>query len=243
MSRFSAFLHRTGERLALPAATRSLILVEVAADLDDLFQHYLTQGLSEDEAAARAEQKVDMSDEALAELVRVHSDMNGWSRRLVRRRQPLWERLAMGLIAVFFVAEVVMEFRPGIFGHTTVVLWLVLAVLAILIVSVIAGLTTMSGTPDLRRLRNGLATPLFLGAASLVIGFAGSAIDMYRAWMQMATDPKRAAAVMSGAILGTTTTLAFALIVALVAGTWWFVLATRLARLEDHSARTLQEVV
>ena len=53
MSRFNIFLHRTGERLALPKATRSLILVEIAADLEDLFNHYVQEGLSEDEAAAR----------------------------------------------------------------------------------------------------------------------------------------------------------------------------------------------
>ena len=90
MSRFNTFLHRTEERLALPKATRSLILVEVAADLDDLFQYYLQQGLSEEEAAARAEEKVDMSDEALAELVRIHSDARGWTDRMVRVGRNRW---------------------------------------------------------------------------------------------------------------------------------------------------------
>ncbi len=41
MSRFDVFLHQTGERLALPKATRSLILVEIASDLEDLFNHYV----------------------------------------------------------------------------------------------------------------------------------------------------------------------------------------------------------
>ena len=94
MSRFNVFLHRTGERLALPKATRSLILVEIASDLEELFNHYVQQGLSEEEAAARAEEKVDMSDEALAELVRIHSDARSWTDRIARRVQPLWERLA-----------------------------------------------------------------------------------------------------------------------------------------------------
>jgi hypothetical protein len=70
MSRFNVFLHRTGERLALPKATRSLILVEIASDLEDLFQHYLHEGLSEEEAAAKAEEKVDAeaaTDDASAE--------------------------------------------------------------------------------------------------------------------------------------------------------------------------------
>jgi hypothetical protein len=52
MSRFRRVLSHTGERLSLPKATKSLILVEIAADLEDLFQHYLQQGMSEEEAAA-----------------------------------------------------------------------------------------------------------------------------------------------------------------------------------------------
>ena len=103
MSRFNVFLHRTGERLALPKATRSLILVEIASDLEDLFNHYVEQGLSEEDAAAKAEEKVDMSDEALTELVRIHSDARGWTDRIVRRPQSFWERFAMALIVLFFV--------------------------------------------------------------------------------------------------------------------------------------------
>ena len=104
MSRFNLFLHRTGERLALPKATRSLILVEIASDLEELFDHYVQEGLSEDEAAARAEEKVDMSDEALAELVRIHSDARSWTDRIARRTQPFWEQIAMVLIVLFFFA-------------------------------------------------------------------------------------------------------------------------------------------
>ena len=75
MSRFHSVLSQTGERLHLPKATKSLILVEIAADLEDLFQHYLERGLSEEEAAAKAEEKVDMTDEALVELVQIHSHL------------------------------------------------------------------------------------------------------------------------------------------------------------------------
>ena len=41
------------------------------ADLEGLFQHYIEQGLSQEEAAAQAEEKIDMSDEALIEETRV----------------------------------------------------------------------------------------------------------------------------------------------------------------------------
>ena len=123
MSRFNVFLHRTGERLALPKATRSLILVEIASDLEELFNHYVQQGLSEEEAAARAEEKVDMSDEALAELV-----------RMARRTQPFWEQIAMALIVLFFFAASTLDHGMRPFAHVTWFIWPILGIVIALVV-------------------------------------------------------------------------------------------------------------
>ena len=89
----------------------------------NVFQHYLQQGLSEEEAAAKAEEKVDMSDEALTELVRIHSESRAWTDRIVRRAQPFWERFAMALIVLFFVTEwaIGTGFKP--FAHLTGFIW------------------------------------------------------------------------------------------------------------------------
>jgi len=241
MSRFNVFLHRTGERLALPKATRSLILVEIASDLEDLFQHYLHEGLSEEEAAAKAEEKVDMSDEALAELVRIHSETRGWTDRIVRRAQPFWERIAMTLIVLFFVAAPILEADARPFAHVNNFIWPIAGIFLALLASFIFQMTRFSDHPSPRRLRDSLATPLFLGAASLLVGFAGAAIEFYRTLMRMAAEPERAAPLFAKVVLENTSTLAIALLVALAAGVAWFVLAGRVARLEDDAARTFME--
>jgi hypothetical protein len=241
MSRFNAFLHRTGERLALPKATRSLILVEIASDLEDLFQHYLHEGLSEEEAAARAEEKVDMSDEALAELVRIHSEARGWTDRIVRRVQPFWERIAMALIVLFFVAAPILEADARPFTHVNHYIWPIGGILLALLASFIVQMIRLSDHPSPRRLRDGLVTPLVLGAASLLVGFAGTAIELYRTLMRMAAEPEGATPLFAKVVLETTSTLAIALLVALAAGVAWFVLAGRVARLEDDAAKTFME--
>ncbi|MCW8985379.1 MAG: hypothetical protein OQK55_08550 [Thermoanaerobaculales bacterium] len=242
MSRFNVFLHQTGERLALPRATRSLILVEIASDLEDLFQHYLQHGLSEKEAAAKAEEKVDMSDEALTELVRIHSDARGWSDRVARRVQPFWERIALALIVLFFIASTTLDHGMRPFAHLTGFIWPIIGILLALVVSFIVQMTRFSDHQSPRRLRDSLATPLFLGAASVVVGFAGAGIELYRTLLRMAADPEHAAPLFANAVLGSTATLAIALIIALVAGVAWFVLAGRVARLEDDVARSFMEV-
>lgn len=243
MSRFNVFLHQTGERLALPKATRGMILVEIASDLEDLFQHYLQQGLSDEEAAERAEEKVDMSDDALAELVRIHSDARGWTDRIVRRAQPFWERVAMAMIVLFFIAASVLDHGVRPLAHVTGFIWPILGILLALVGFFIVQMTRFPDDPNTRRLREGLVTPLFLGAASVVVGFAGAGIELYRALRRMVADPEHAASLFSQAALGSTATLAIALLVALGAGVAWFVLAGRVARLEDDVARTYMEVV
>jgi hypothetical protein len=242
MSRFSDFLQQTGERLSLPKATRSLILVEVAADLDDLFEHYLSQGLSEEEAAARAEEKVDMSDEALAELVRIHSDMRSWTDRITGRVQPFWERMAMAAIVLYLVAGAAITLDAQLFSRTSVFVWPVLAIFVALMVSSVVQMVRFSTHPDPRRLRADLATPLFLGGASLVIGFGGFAIDLYLALRLMADHAGDAAPISSRAIMGGVSTLMIALLVALCAAVVWFVFAERVARLEQRTTSSLLEV-
>jgi len=242
MSRFNVFLHQTGERIGLPTATRSLILVEIAADLEDLFQHYLHQGLSEEEAASRAEEKVDMSDEALTELVRIHSDARGWAERIVQRAQPFWERIAMAMVVLFLVAMASMEANWNPLRHSAIFIWPVLAILVALVTFFVVQLVRMSNGPGPRRLRESLTTPLFLGVASVVVGFAGFGFDMYRSFMQIAANPENAAPLFARVVLEGTSTLMVALIVALVAAVVWFVLAGKVARIEDEAARAFKEV-
>ena len=242
MSRFKAFLHRTGERLALPKATRSLILVEIASDLDELFNHYVQQGLSEEEAAARAEERVDMSDEALAELVRIHSESRGWTDRMARRVQPFWERIALALIVLFFVATSVLDHGLRPFAHRTVFFWPILVIFIALVVHVVAQFVRQFDHASFRETRNALAAPLFFGASSIVIGFAGAGIELYRTLKLMAADPEKAAPLFSGVVLEVSSTIAIALLVALAAGVAWFVLAGKATRLEDKAARTFMEV-
>jgi hypothetical protein len=242
MSRFNAVLHRTGDRIGLPPAVRSLILVEIAADLEDLFQHYLRQGLSEDEAAARAEEMVDLSDDALAELVNIHSDARGWAERVVQRSQPFWERIAMALIVLFFVAIAAVEPEWDLMLQTSVFIWPVLAILGILLIFVAIQLFGGWNGASPRRLRDALATPLFLGAASAVTGFVGFGIGMYSTLKRMAAAPQHAGGLFAQAILNGTSTLIVALLVTLVAAVVWFFLAGRVARIENEASKIFPEV-
>ena len=183
-----------------------------------------------------------MSDEALTELVRIHSDARGWTDRISRRAQPFWERIAMALIVLFFIVSSTLDHGVRPLAHLSGFIWPILGIVLALIAFFVVQMTRLSDHPNPRRLRDGLATPLFLGAASVVVGLAGTGIELYRTLMRMAADPEHAGPLFARAALGSTATLAIALLAALGAGVVWFVLAGRVAKLEDDVARTFMEV-
>ena len=57
MTRFAPLLKSINDRLDLPQPTKSRIILEIAADLEDLYQFYQNQGMNESEAAQKAEEK------------------------------------------------------------------------------------------------------------------------------------------------------------------------------------------
>ena len=120
--------------------------------------------------------------------------------------------------------------------------WPVVAILFALVAFFVIQMARLAGQPNPRRLRESLVTPIFLAAASVLIGCLGTGITMYRSLMEMASNPEGASSVFSGAIISCTAGLAISLLVALCAGVAWFVLAGRIIRLEDEAAKALSEV-
>ena len=143
---------------------------------------------------------------------------------------------------LFFILTSALDHGVRPLAHRTVFFWPILGILIVLIAVFVVQMIRLSDPSNLRRLRDSLATPLFLGAASLVVGVAGTGIELYRSLMRMVADPEHAAPIFSRAALGTTATLSIALLVALAAGVAWFYLAGRVARIEDRAAETFKEV-
>jgi amino acid permease len=184
-----------------------------------------------------------MSDEALVELVRIHSKASSWTDRISRRAQPFWERFAMAAIVVFLFAISLLETEWSlILSRTSVSVWPVLAIFVALVISCVVEGVRLSGQSTPRRLRARLATPLFFGGASLVVGFGGFAIDFYLTLWRMVGDPEHAAAYFVRALLGGTTTLMVAFLVALCSALVWFIFAGRVARVEQNAVKTVMEV-
>lgn len=127
MKRFDRVLRRVDRRLEGPEPLRSRILLEMAADLDDLYAAYRGQGLDEDEARRKAVQWIEPSPEAADSLRSVHAS---WIERLLDRAEgPVrgWIEIgALGLISLAATgAGVATVLRAGLFSSPSPGVWAV----------------------------------------------------------------------------------------------------------------------
>lgn len=100
MERFVAALRRVSGELDLPRRARTELLLEMAADLEAVYEHHRARGAAEGEAVRRAEEAVLGSSEVIRRLGRLHArPWLGWAEELA-------ERLSGGLDLVLFAVGV-----------------------------------------------------------------------------------------------------------------------------------------
>ena len=132
MSRFSSILADLNGRLAVSEPARSRVLLEVAADMEDLFAEYLGRGVSEAEAEAAVQDHFDLSEEVLRELVRVHdTPLQRSLENLTGHVRGSWSRLLMIVLALLVtVGSGSLLLRPQLYRDASALVWIVMPILA-----------------------------------------------------------------------------------------------------------------
>ena len=101
MKPFHQILRKLSEKLDLPQPLKSRIILEIATDLQDLYRLYIDQGMSDQEALRLAQEKIELDDTNLSELIRIHrSPVKRWLNSISSQAKATWERLLMTLIIV-----------------------------------------------------------------------------------------------------------------------------------------------
>jgi len=243
MTQFNDTMRQIARRLDLPQPFRARVLLEIAADLHDLERHFLDQGLSEEEAQRRAIEHCDLSDEAISGLVRVHA--GGYRRfleRLGAQARTRWERLFLAVILVFVaLTSGRLVLTAGVFRAASAFVWPVLAstFLAVSVLVVKYHAAFLRQSHDSRRLRAGLTLAPGLATANLMIGMTGLWLGLYLAARRTALDSDHALTHVRGWMLSGSATLIVSLVSALLIAILWFVLARKIARIEESEAEIL----
>lgn len=133
MGRFGRVLRRVDRRLEAPEPERSRILVEVAADLEDLYRAYRERGFDEAEARRRAVEWFDLSPEVVDSLRVVHTP---WIERLLRRSgRSARGWIELGAAALFSLAAagagLSAVFRTGLLPSPSPAAWAIAALAAV----------------------------------------------------------------------------------------------------------------
>jgi len=243
MNRFNNALTKIADDLAIPQPARSRVLLEIAADMEDLYQAFVAEGLPEEEARRRTLEQFGPSDEALQDLVEVHSTavkraLDGLSEQARLR----WER---GLLAVLVVFAVVVGGQPLIEGRLlsgmSIFAWpiLVFAAIGFLIGATRIYSLFIKKDHDTRRLRSGLNPLLAFAIVELLLGFGGAWVGLFLTVMRILDDMESSGIYLFDWMLKSSATLCFSMIVAMLLALTWMLLVARVAAIEQAEAALL----
>ena len=241
MKQFADVLRQINARLSLPQPTKSRILLEIAGDMEDLYQALRRQGLGRDEARGEAVARFELSNEALEDLIAVHTSR--WRRfldGLSEQGRGRLERVALGLLVVFLVATTGRQaLGSAFFANATALSWpaLLFGLGAILVGARKAWALWLEQDHDVRRLRQGMAPILVLAGLNFLIGFFGF-------WFEVQVIARRLgagepSADLVGWLTATSATVITAMTSALICCLIWHLLEQKVTRIQQAEVTCL----
>lgn len=245
MSRFSGLLREISERLDLPQPDKSHILLEVASDLEDMYLFFREKGLGEEEAARRAEERLDLSDEALAELVEIHeSGLRKLLGRISEQARSRWERVLLAMAVIVIAAYSGRRILSAeLYERASRFVWpILLFALAALVITIwqIYKLY-LKKDHDTRTLGVGLPWLIAPGAASLLTALIGVLYEFHRSAGIAVEEVDRSLVFLVECALRSSAMLMVGLVAAIAIGIVWFVLMNKVRSIEIAEAAWLIE--
>jgi hypothetical protein len=246
MSEFSAALQRIDSRLHLPQPARSRVILELARDLEDLYGHYQSKGLSETEAREAALADLDASDEVLTALSEVHaSGIRRGMDRVVRQMDAPWARaLLLVVLGVGVVVAARVALSPMFVEDAGMFLWpLGLCLLAGLATGGLLMLRLQRfDADDPTTARGALDRLAVLIAAEGVLAVFGAWLELYWAAGRMVDAQGAITVSLFGWLVRSSALLSAGILGGLILAVVWFFASYRTAVLEDARAALLLTV-
>lgn len=243
MTNFADVLLPLSARLPLPQPARSRVLLEIAADIEAMYRHYSNAGLSEAEAHAKAVEAFDLSDQALADLIQVHTSAFRKSLdRLSAQAQSRWERTLLLLVAVAVAFAALRLYTGGpVIADAGWLVWppLLCAAAGLLLGAVKAYQIFVKQDQAPLRIRRGVDALAVLSIAQCVLGFLGTYVALYLAVWHITGDVRNAFVYLFEWLRSGAALLSVGLSGALLTAMIWFVLAKRAAVVADAEAMQL----
>jgi hypothetical protein len=243
MSHFTKVLSDLDARLTVPEPARSRVLLEIAADMEDLHREYLERGLQNGEAEREVVEHFDLSDEVLKDLVRLHDttlqrSLEGLSGQV----RGTWSRLLLMVLGLFVVVTCgSLLFSGRLYSDASALVWILMPILGSGMVIAGSQARRLYGgrvvwSPGLR---SGLGRLLGLSALIMVVAAAGLWVELYLGALRIRNAPGETLIHLVGWVHMASATLVIALSGSLILGFLWFFLESRARRQELNAAADL----
>jgi len=246
MNRFADVLNQARDRLDIPEPSRTRIVLEMAADLEDSYRYFLDQGHEEAEATRLAKEAFGTSEEALRHLSKVHgSGIGGMADRVSGQAGQVWARILLVVLVVFEIWLAVLVLTEEVFRvYVSPFVWPVagLAVVAFAFTLwKLVQIFSRSGR-EISRLRSGLGVLLFCSGASLAVSVSGLLYHLQRFFrLNYETAPESLFMNFAGWMITMSSMMTISLLVAILSALVWFVLSNVVARAEMREMELLLE--
>ena len=240
---FTSKLQSIERDLNLPKPARDRILLEIAADMEDLYGYFLEQGLDEEEARIRTDLKFEFSRQSIAELIAVHqSGFQGFMDRLSVQTQSKWERAVLVTLLLMMAGmggQALID--PEFLGKAGLFIWPVLGIGVTAGILATGKFYTLFIKKDrhLRQVRKGLPLLLLLGVSSLFTGLYGFSVELYLALRKLAFNPEGVWLYVIEWLWKGSPILLLSLTITLVTAIIWFALIHKVQSIEQTEVALL----
>ncbi len=238
---FAHVLREVGSGLTVPLPARVYILRELAYDLEALSERFAAEGLPLDEARRRASEALVPDAGALHALDRVHAPVyKRFTAHITPERLRLGERWALVLVtATVLVTGGVALLQADLLDQASPFLWPVLAQGALLFAAVLAKAFQLWIKRDHAVPWRGLNAILALVCSTVLTGFVGLNLDLYRLASMIESSPDLASTLTPVWLVRDTALSAASLMIALAGVMGWFILRQWLAVTENDQREVL----
>lgn len=257
MKQFAPLLKKINQKLDLPQPERSRIILEIAMDLEELYNFYRQKGLDENNAMLKAEEKLALSDKTLAELSEIHkSGYRKFLEKISENTRSRWEKIGLTVIILLFCYLIIQSMLQTPFFRTAGTMVLP----SLFLFGLILGLSMVKiymlfirKDHRLQNLRSGMSLLLFLITVNLSLGIFGYVFELFTnsskglmiinyLLVTMRVQSPESVNLLNQtaeAILKSSSMAMVSILVTLISGFIWFNIANKISKIEQAEAMFL----
>jgi hypothetical protein len=231
--------------LDIPQPSRSRLILEIAADMQDAYEHFIDQGLDKEQAVRKTIEAFDMSADDIASIAEVHdSPLRRFLDRFSSRTRGILEGTAL-VLALMPVALIGyrMALSGGLSEDSGMWKWpLLAAALAALALGVSKWYKLfVVKEHHIRRVRKRINSTLYIAIGHLAVGFTGIYVDLFEVWEMSSAEKIKTTLYLAQWLQRSSALLTTAMIAALVSGMIWIFNSGKAASIEQYEAELITD--